>query len=225
MKQLLLDINTEVPPTLDTFITGQHREVAHLLQLFAQRKPGTLGERSVYLWGETGAGKSHLLRALADTQNAHYINANTQLTDIEYDPAIDLYLLDDCQNLNELQQIAAFNLFNEAKEHKAFLVAAGLLPPAILQVREDLRTRLGWGLIYQIHELTDDDKIAALNLTADARGICIPPGVLPYLITHYQRDMPTLTSIVEALIQFSLETKRTITLPLLREMMQHRNDY
>ena len=104
-------------------------------------------------------------------------------------------------------------------------MAAGSLPPAILGVREDLRTRLGWGLIYQLHGLTDEDKIAALEGAALARGITIPAGVLPYLITHYRRDMPSLTSMVDTLVNFSLETKRPITLPLLREVMLQKNGY
>lgn len=219
MKQLLLDINAEIPQTLDTFVVGQNAEAAQLLHLFSQRTPSTFGERAVYLWGEAGAGKSHLLRALANATTARYIDATTSVAQMEFSSKVSLYLLDDCQNMDESQQIAAFNLFNQVKENKAFFVAAGSLPPAILTVREDLRTRLGWGLIYQIHGLTDEDKIAALEGAALARGITIPAGVLPYLINHYQRDMPTLTNMVDALIHFSLETKRPITLPLLRELI------
>jgi DnaA-homolog protein len=89
-----------------------------------------------------------------------------------------------------------------------------------MDLREDLRTRLGWGLIYQVHGLTDEDKIGALELSAHARGIKLPEGVLPYLITHYRRDMPWLTQMLNELDQYSLETKRPITLPLLRELLQ-----
>lgn len=221
MKQLLLDINAEIPQTLDTFIIGQHAEVVDLLHSFAKRNPSTFGERAVYLWGEAGAGKSHLLRALANDSATRYLDASSSIDQFDYSPKISLYLIDDCQHLSSDQQIAAFNLFNLIKEHKAFLVAAGSVPPAILNVRDDLRTRLGWGLIYQIHGLTDEDKIAAMEGTAEARGIILPPGVLHYLINHCQRDMPSLTSMVSELINFSLETKRPITLPLFKEMIQH----
>ena len=93
------------------------------------------------------------------------------------------------------------------------------MAPAILPVREDLRTRLGWGLIYQIHESTDDEKIATLTQSALARGLTLSPGVLPYLITHFQRDMRSLSAMLDALDQYSLETKRPITLPLLRSLL------
>jgi len=225
MKQLLLELDAENPQTLDTFVIGQNAEAAHLLRLFLQRTPSSFGERAVYLWGEAGAGKSHLLHALANSPATRYIKATAPISDFDYSPEISLYLLDDCQQIASTKQIAAFNLFNQIKENNAFFVAVGALPPAILGVREDLRTRLGWGLIYQIHGLTDDDKIAALERAAHARGISISVGVLPYLITHYRRDMPSLATMLDTLINFSLETKRPITLPVLREVMQQQNGY
>ena len=219
MKQLLLDIDAALPPSLDAFVVGQNAELAHLLQLFSKRIASSYGERITYLWGESGAGKSYLLQALANHEQARFINANSHLDDFTFHAGITLYVLDDCQLLNPEQQIAAFNLFNSIKEHQAFLVAAGNLPPAILMVREDLRTRLGWGLIYQLHGLSDAEKTAALIGLSAARGIHLPNVIVDYMITHYQRDMPALSHLLDQLITHSLQTKRPITLPLLREVM------
>ena len=90
----------------------------------------------------------------------------------------------------------------------------------MLPVREDLRTRMGWGLIYQIHGLTDEEKVAALGAAATARGLTLSPGVIPYLLSHFQRDMSSLSTMLDSLDQYSLETQRPITLPLLREWLQ-----
>jgi len=180
---------------------------------------GSFGERAAYIWGEHGAGKTHLLRALQTGSATRCLNPAAALADFEYGPECDLYVLDDCSELDADQQIAAFNLYNQIKEQGGFFVAAGTLPPAQLGVREDLRTRLGWGLIYQLRDLTDQEKIAALDSAAAARGVTIPPDVLPYLITHFQRDMPALSGMLNALINLSLEMKRPITLPFLREAM------
>ena len=117
-------------------------------------------------------------------------------------------------------QIAAFGLYNQVRDNGASLVAAGAQPPAALALREDLRTRLGWGLIYQLHGLTDDEKIDALNHAAQARGMTVAPGVVPYLITHFRRDMRSLSAMLDALDRYSLETQRPITLPLLRSLLQ-----
>jgi len=224
MKQLLLELDTNRPQTLDSFVVGQNTELVTLLQHFKRREPSSFGERTAYIWGECGAGKSHLLHALHNAGGARYLNPDATLPDFEFTPQTSLYLLDDCALLNAEQQIAAFNLYNQIKEHSGFFVACGVLPPAQLAVREDLRTRLGWGLIYQLQGLTDEEKIAALEQSARNRGVTIPSGVLPYLITHFRRDMPSLTAMINALINLSLEVKRPITLPFLREVIQQQNE-
>jgi DnaA family protein len=223
MRQLLLDLDAHQAPSLETFVIGQNAELAQVLSLFADSKASQYGERSVYLWGEAGAGKTHLLHALAQSAQARYIPANAPPSHFDYDPSCNLYLLDDCELLEPAAQIDAFALFNEVRAEGGFFVAAGTRPPMILNLREDLRTRLGWGLIYQVHGLSDEEKIAALEASAQSRGISLAVGVLPYLITHYRRDMRSLTELIDELDHLSLETKRPITLPLLRELLQEKN--
>jgi DnaA family protein len=218
MKQLLLDLSEEQAQTLASFEPGRNGELLHVLAQCADRS-GI--ERFVYLWGEQASGKTHLLQALAAGPAARYIpGALASSTDFDFDPAVTLYLLDDCHLLSPQAQIDAFNLFNHIREAGSFLVSAGSGAPMQLQVREDLRTRLGWGLIYQVHGLSDDEKIAALTATAQARGLPLSPGVLPYLLSHFRRDMRSLSTMLVALDRYSLETKRPITLPLLRSLLQ-----
>jgi DnaA family protein len=223
MRQLLLDLPAEQPQTLESFVTGANAELLQLLLRVVQGQAGRLDERFVYLWGEAGSGKTHLLRAMAAMPHAAYIGGNADAAAFDYRPAVSLYLIDDCDHLSAASQIAAFALFNQVREQGGTLIAAGEVAPAGLQLREDLRTRLGWGLIYQLRGLSDDDKIAALTHAAAARGLTLSPGVLPYLITHFARDMRSLSALLDALDAYSLETKRPITLPLLRELLQ-RND-
>lgn len=217
MKQLVLDLGAEPVCTLESFEVGRNAEVAALMRQFADRSSR---EHFAYLWGETGAGKSHLLKALASSERARYISPFSIETEFLYSPDVDLYLLDDCEKLSPVAQIDAFALFNEIRANNAFMVSAGSVAPAVLPVREDLRTRMGWGLVYQIHGLTDDEKLATLTQMAEARGLTLSPGVLPYLLSHFQRDMVSLSSMLDSLDQYSLETKRPITLPLLREWLQ-----
>jgi DnaA family protein len=219
MRQLLLDLHADKPQSLANFEAGKNAELYQLLCRLAARcaEPN---DRFVYIWGQAGAGKTHLLRALAASPRSRYLPAGAAPEAYQFDPALRLYLLDDCEQFSAAAQIAAFNLFNEVREHGALMVTAGAVPPAVLPVREDLRTRMGWGLIYQVHELSDEDKIAALNRAARARGLMLSPGVLPYLITHFQRDMRSLSAMLDALDRYSLETQRPITLPLLRSLLQ-----
>ncbi|MGS0741156.1 DnaA regulatory inactivator Hda [Glaciimonas sp. GG7] len=238
MRQLLLDITTDDAQTLDTFVIGNNHEVLHFLQQLTVPSTTAVtapGDRFVYLWGQSGAGKSHLLQAFARTTNAHLIAAadlNAHHA-IEYNEAYSAglfhfspedtgYLIDDCDKLCAEDQILAFGLFNQIREHGGWLITSGGQPPAELTntVREDLRTRLGWGLIYQLHGLSDEEKISTLTQAAQARGLTLSSGVLPYLITHFRRDMRSLMAKLDELDRYSLETKRPITLPLLRSLLQ-----
>ncbi len=225
MRQLLLNWGVAQPRTLENFIVGRNHELHALLNKVYQRSVDTLSERFIYLWGETGAGKTHLLRALSTAPHARYLGASANLDDYTFDSNISLYLLDDCEQLSAEHQIAAFALYNQARDHDASLIATGVMAPAALTLREDLRTRFGWGLIYQIHGLTDDEKIDALTQAAQARGLSLSPGVIPYLITHFRRDMPSLSAMLDALDRYSLETQRAITLPLLRDLLQLEPDF
>jgi DnaA family protein len=187
---------------------------------FAQRASR---EHFCYLWAETGAGKTHLLHGLAATPGSRYIAFDADPDQFTYAPDVSLYLVDDIDRLSHERQIDAFALFNQVREHGAYMVCAGPVPPAVLPVREDLRTRMGWGLVYQIHGLSDDEKIAALTQAAEARGFTLSASVLPYLLSHFKRDMRSLSTMLDALDQYSLETQRPVTLPLLRDLLLQGN--
>jgi DnaA family protein len=220
MKQLVLDLGAEPAQSLDTFQIGENAEMAHLMHQFAQRASR---EHFCYLWGETGAGKTHLLQGLAATDGARYIAATAGADDFVLTPDVSLYLVDDVDQLSPERQIDAFALFNQVREHGAYMVCTGPVPPAVLPVREDLRTRMGWGLVYQIHGLSDDQKIAALTQAAEARGLTLSASVLPYLLSHFKRDMRSLSTMLDALDQYSLETQRPVTVPLLRDLLLQGN--
>lgn len=220
MRQLLLDLDASKPQTFDSFVVGNNRELLQRLNTVANNDATPLHDRFIYLWGESGSGKTHLLHALEQTPGARYLDSTCTPDACVFDHDVSLYLVDDCDRLSPQAQVAVFALFNEVRENGAALVTTGALPPAGLNVREDLRTRLGWGLVYQVHGLTDEEKIAALSHAAQARGLVLSSGVLPYLITHFRRDMRSLSAMLEALDRYSLETQRPITLPLLRELLQ-----
>jgi DnaA family protein len=216
MKQLVLDLGADQAQSLDSFEVGQNAELAHLMHQFAGRSSR---EHFAYLWGEAAAGKTHLLHALAATPGSRYIAADAPKAMFTYAPDVSLYLLDDCERLSADAQIDAFALFNQIRENGAYMVSTGPVPPKVLPVREDLRTRMGWGLVYQIHGLSDEEKIAALTHAADARGLTLSASVLPYLLSHFKRDMRSLATMLDALDQYSLETQRPVTLPLLRDLL------
>lgn len=223
-RQLTLDLGTPPPATFDNFFVGSNTElVARLRGLDAAIAEGPVADRTLYLWGEAGSGRSHLLQALVyDTPPgcARYVSPQSGLDAFTFDPRQSIYAVDDCDRLNPTQQVALFNLFNEVRAHpSSALVVAGPVAPRALDVREDLRTRLGWGLVFHVAPVPDDAKAAVLRQAAKERGVALADDVPSYLLTHFRRDMPSLMTLLDALDRFSLEQKRGVTLPLVRALL------
>ena len=220
MRQLLLDWGAARPQTLDNFVVGSNQELAALLRPVAASASLGSNHALLLIWGEAGSGKSHLLKALSSNTSAQLLTPASPLNAFGWSTNHSLYLIDDCDQLNPEQQHALFNLINQIRENNGTLIASAKQAPLQLALREDLRTRLGWGLVYQVHGLSDEEKMDALTKSATARGLSLSAGVLPYLLTHFRRDMQSLSTILDALDRYSLETQRPITLPLLRELLQ-----
>jgi len=215
MTQLLLGIAPEWIPTLDNFVAGRNVELlAALRHALAAQK----GERGLYIWGETGSGKSHLLQAAvecarASGQSAVYASAAVP-------EVAQVVALDAVEKLDESAQIALFALYNRLRENGGMLLISGSAAPIHLKLRDDLRTRLGWGLVYQVQALSDEEKALALQQHAEARGFILPPEVTQYLLRHGRRDLPALLVVLDALDEHCLRLKRGASVPLLKEVMQ-----
>ena len=222
MKQLALDIASPPPPTLDNFVAGRNGELlAHLRRVAARQAP----ERFLYIWGQSGSGRSHLLRgAAAGLQRAGAAVAYRDCvagSSLEAGlGSLDCLVLDDVDRLDDAGQLAAFDVYNLLRERNGMLLAGGDAPPVQLKLRKDLVTRLAWGLVYQVHALTDEEKAKALASHAAGRGFQLQPDVCDYLLTRASRDLGSLMAALEALDRYSLETKRPVTVPLARELLQ-----
>jgi DnaA-homolog protein len=221
VRQLALDLATPPTPTLDNFVPGRNAELLeHLRRLAAVGTP----ERIFYLWGESGSGRTHLLRAAVAAlhragASAAYVacGPKTELRD-ELE-RVDCLALDDVEQLTAEAQEIAFHLYNALRERGGALVASGAAPPVLLTLRGDLTTRLGWGLVYRVHALSDAEKLKALTDHAAACGFPLPPEVGEYLLVHVRRDLPSLLAVLDALDRYSRETKRPVTVTLVRELV------
>lgn len=211
MKQLALELTPAPEPTFDNFVTGRNAEaLAHVREALA----GT-GERFVYLWGEPGCGRTHLLKAAARA-GGEYVACAAHVG-FAVTP---LLAADDVEQLDAAAQIALFNRYNELREQGGALIASGAVPPAQLQLRADLVTRLGWGLVLQLYALSDSEKSQALAQRAQARGFTLPMEVNRWLLTHVPRDIGALFNALDQLDKLSMETHRAITVALARELLK-----
>ena len=211
MQQLLLDIRPPARPELARFVAGRTVELMTQLQAMLD---GTACERMVYIWGAPGSGKSYLLAAWA-----HACRARGLTVDLTGQHDAQAVVADQVDAWNTAQQEAAFAAFNRVREAGGLWLAAGSVAPAELPLMPELQTRLGWGLVFQLHGLDDAEKRAALSQHAETLGFRLEPQVVDYLLNHTARDMQSLLRVLEALDRFSLETRRPITLPLLRQLL------
>jgi DnaA family protein len=201
MRQLSLAISPPPQPTLENFVPGANAELLARLREF---QAGKFPDIVLYLWGEPGSGKTHLLRACGVLRACA-------------GPVV----ADDVETLDEASQIALFNAINEARQSGGRVLAAGNAPPAQLPLREDLKSRLAWGLVYQVKSLSDAERADIVRAEAGRRGMRVADEVIGYLLTRARRDLPSLISILDQLDRASLERQRPITLPLVREILKN----
>ena len=230
MKQLALDIGLAPGPTLAGFFAGPNEAALRHLQLWVG-SGGAQGETALhspvptYLWGESGSGKSHLLEAVRSALREQGARLGLLHPGVADPPAFDdswsAVLLDDVDRYTAVQQHAAFNWFVNAQSLRRGVVAAGAAPPADLPLRDDLRSRLGWGHVFHLQVLGEAERRAVLRQAADMRGVLLSDEVLDYMLHRFSRDLGSLMELLDQLDGYALQTQRAVTIPLIRAMLEN----
>ena len=222
MKQLALPIGMARAPTLSAFFAGPNEPALAHLQLWAGSP--TRSPVPTYLWGPPASGKTHLLKAVQEALREQGATAGwmdaTVLEPPPYDERWAVVLLDDVHLYTAVQQHAAFSWFVGAQTMQRGVLAAGLQPPAGLQLREDLRTRLGWGHVFQLQLLSEPQRRSVLRQSADARGVFLSDEVMDFMLTRFSRDLGSLMQLLEQLEAYALQTQPAITIPLIKSMLE-----
>jgi DnaA family protein len=218
MQQLTFELAPPEPPSFANFVVGRNGEAVARLAALAE---GRLAETVLVLWGPAGAGRTHLLRATVGHVSGRPVAywAHPSLALDEPPGAGALVAVDDVDLADDDAQGRLFTLFNRLQAAKGQLVASAAAAPARLPLRDDLRTRLGWGLTYELLPLSDSDKPQALARFASERGFRLGPEVIDYLLAHGRRDMTSLVATLAALDRYSLAGKRPVTVPLLKRWL------
>ena len=223
MKQLPLDIGLARPPSLASFLAGPNEAAWKHLQLWTGSP--TRSPVPIYLWGASGSGKTHLLKAVAEGLREQGALVGWLDPSLAEPPAFDerwaAVLMDDVHLYTAVQQHAAFSWFVQAQTTHCGVLAAGLQPPADLKLREDLRTRLGWGHVFELQVLSEPERRAVLRQAADARGVFLGDEVMDFILHRFSRDLASLMQLLEHLDAYALQTQRAITIPLVKSMLEN----
>ncbi len=226
-RQLPLGLQLQASARFSNFLAGLNDE---LIGQLMQAANGT-GEPFFLLWGGAGLGKSHLLQAgchLAADQDRTV--AYVSLKDISsLSPEVfegwenyQLVCVDDIHLIAGKQrwEEALFNLYNRIREQRGSLIVSSASTPAGHAFHlPDLASRLGWGLVYQLHPLNDEQRLAALQQRARQRGCEMPAETGRYLLRRLPRDMPALFELLDKLDEASLVAQRKLTVPFVKSVL------
>lgn len=223
-QQLPLRIGLRDSATFDNFLPAANAQAVHALQF--QREP------FVYLWGSAGSGKSHLLQAachaVTETGGSAVYLPLGELSAMSAEllegmEQMQLVCIDEVEHIagNAPWERALFHLYNRLRDSGHRLVVAGQASPAALGLGlPDLVSRLGWGPVYQLQLLTDEEKAEALRMRAAQRGMEMPAEVASYLLNRAPRDMQALFALLDELDEVSLAAQRKLTIPFVRQIIR-----
>ena len=225
--QIPLDIGYKESPGFDQFNPGENRQVFTLLKKIAD---GTENGR-IYLWGSAGTGKSHLLQAACleageNKRSAVYIplaNYNDlQPLILEGMESMNLLCIDDVDNIAgyaEWEQ-ALLHLYNRVRDADGSMIFTSKVSPKASKLElEDLRSRMGWDLVFHLESLSEPDKIDVLQKRAQLRGFELPDEVAAFLVKRVRRDFHSLIDLLDQMDRVSLSEKRKLTIPFVKELI------
>jgi DnaA family protein len=227
-KQIALDLAVPSKPTLAGYHPGEsNSNIAVLEHLRQWTQDAARSQLPVYLWGASGCGKTHLLRAAQAAlrergQQVGWLDTESSAVQ-PFNSSWSAVMFDDVDVFNQQRQHTAFNWMVNAMTptggHTCAVLACGQLPPTDLQLREDLRTRLGWGLVFELEPLSDTECRTVLIEAARERGLKLPNEVLDFILTRFSRDLGSLMQLLDAVDRYALKTQRAITIPLVKDML------
>ena len=224
--QLPLEVHLRDDATMENFLArGKVQPLIGALQSQLDAD----GEAVIFLYGPAGTGKSHLLQASCHVGKAETLYL--PLAELNQFPAgdvlqrvefLDRVCIDDIHAVlgDASWELALFNLFNVARQQGCRLVIAGNAAPRALAVDlADLRSRLSWGIVYQLAEGNDEEKAEILQFRATRRGLSLSTGLASYIVSRAPRAMEQLLQVLDQLDKVSLAQKRALSIPFVKEVM------
>ena len=221
MNQLGLPISLDSKMLLDNFISNS--ELLNLIhQLFQDKKAS-----EIYVYGLTGQGKTHVLqgvvlKALAKDKNAIYIDCIDTFPEhlLDFIDQLSFISLDNIDLINNENQEIYFDVYNRARQAGVVILVSGSSLPTDLSVMKDLKTRLSLAAVYKLEVLNDELTMDVLNKQMNDRNLTIDSKIYEYLFKNYSRDLNTLVSAMNQLDKASLQSKKTISIPFVKTVLQ-----
>lgn len=226
-QQIPLPLILDPELSFDRFVSGPNEEAVAFLRLCANGK----GPRQIFIHGNKGLGKSHLIQATAiECARAQRSVIVLDFSEYErFEPEVlegldqlDLVCLDHVDAISGISEWeeALFAFYHEMAEQDGALVVTSSMAPEVLPFSlPDLRSRMQSGLIFKLHPLNEDQMLLALKEKAGSMGVELPLSSARYLMRHERRELSTLINILERLERSSLAKQRKLTIPFIKQAL------
>lgn len=208
--------------TFDTFVVGSFNELAYTAAQAAIKRPG-ITYNPLFIYGDTGRGKTHLIQAIGNQFKKLYPNRKafyltSEKFSVDYTDSIgqgtanrfkekyrqyDLIIMDDIQFLakKEKTQEELFHLFNALHDNNKQIIFSSDRPPhAIPDIAERVRGRLASGMTVDISEPDTESRIAIVRKKAALHGVTLSDEVVEYVATSVSGSIRELEGVINSLV-------------------------
>jgi chromosomal replication initiator protein len=228
--------------TFDTFVVGKPNEFAHACARRVAEKPALPGFNPLFLYGGVGLGKTHLMHAIAwairngeASRNVAYMSAEKFMyrfiaalrsqSTMEFKESlrsVDVLMVDDLQFLigKDNTQEEFFHTFNALVDAgKQIVVSADKSPSDLSELDARLRTRLGCGMVADIHATTFELRIGILQAKAALAGMVVPQKVMEFLAHKITTNVRELEGALNRVVAHGQLVGRPITLESTQDVL------
>lgn len=226
-QQVLPNMHVSVTG-FDSFVVGRNQQ---LIARLKSRADSVGNHEPLFLWGERGVGKTHLLDALGERASRANLQtivfdcasvASLPVAAIASFERLDLLAFDNIQVVahHPNWQQAIFHLYNRAIDTGTTLVFAADTSPLHLDIAlRDLTSRLAAAETYRVYPLDEDNLRLLLRSSARQQGMNISTIVADYILRRCERNPGALRDLLNSLDQASWQAQRKITIPFVKDSL------
>ena len=243
IRKAIIDPQLNPNYTFESFVEGECNRLARSAGYAVAVGPGTTPFNPLYIWGDSGLGKTHLAQAIGmEVRQRHpemqvlyvsmnkfqsqYTSAilNRELNDfIHFYQMIDVLIIDDIQELagKEKTQNAFFNIFNHLQlAGKQLIITSDKAPVELKDIEQRLITRFKWGLSAQLTTPDKETKTKIIRLKAARMGAVLTDDVVEYLAENINANIREIEGALSSLVANASFLGRKITPALAREILK-----
>ena len=227
MEQLPLEVRLADYALFDTYHNGPNGEPVHALRNLLESRVFVV----LWLWGPTDAGKTHLLQAAVNAADGNgFRSAYLPLSTgsglspevLEGMGELDFICVDDVDAIagDKTWEQGLFHLFESLRGSGGRLVLAAKESPLHCGFAlQDLVSRFSSGATFRLTQLSDEDKLRAIQMRAEWRGLVLPDDTARYLISRVDRGFSQLFSLLDQLDREALKAQKKLTIPFVKAVL------